>query len=85
LIGLFLFYITFEYIMVSHIPLMTEIIPSARATILSLNVTGHSIGRALGSFLAAILYQQFGFVVVAFAAVIFNAAGFLALRRMQKG
>jgi predicted MFS family arabinose efflux permease len=84
LIGLFLFYITFEYIMVSHIPLMTEIVPSARATILSLNVTGHSIGRALGSFLAVILYQQFGFVVVAFAAVIFNAAGFLALRKMQK-
>ena len=84
LIGLFLFYITFEYIMVSHIPLMTEIVPSARATILSLNVTGHSIGRALGSFLAVILYQQFGFVVVAFAAVIFNAAGFLALQKMKK-
>ena len=85
LIGLFLFYITFEYIMVSHIPLMTELVPSARATMLSLNVTGHSIGRALGAFLAAIIYQQFGFVFVALTAVIFNAAGLLALRRMQKG
>jgi predicted MFS family arabinose efflux permease len=85
LIGLFLFYLTFEYTIVSHIPLMTELAPSARATMLSLNVTGHSLGRAMGAFLAAIIYQQFGFVFVALIAVIFNAAGFLALRRMQKG
>ena len=85
LIGLFLFYITFEYVMVSHIPLMTELVPSARATILSMNVTGHSLGRALGAFLAAIIYQQFGFVFVALTAVIFNLAGLLALHRMQKG
>jgi predicted MFS family arabinose efflux permease len=85
LIGLFFFYITFEYIMVSHIPLVTELMPSARATILSLNVTGHSIGRAMGAFLAALLYQQFGFLFVAFTAVFFNMIAMLALRRMQKG
>jgi predicted MFS family arabinose efflux permease len=84
LIGLFLFYITFEYIMVSHIPLMTELVPSARATILSLNVTGHSIGRALGAFLATIIYQRFGFLFVALLAVVFNIAGLLALKRMQR-
>jgi len=85
LVGLFLFYITFEYVMVSHIPLMTELVPSARATMLSMNVTGHSLGRALGAFLAAFIYQQFGFLFVALAAVVFNVAGLLALRRMQKG
>jgi predicted MFS family arabinose efflux permease len=85
LIGLFLFYITFEYVMVSHIPLMTELVPSARATMLSLNVTGHSIGRALGAFLTAIIYQRFGFTFVALTAVLFNLAGLAALRRMQKG
>ena len=85
LIGLFLFYITFEYIIVSHIPLMTELVPSARATMLSVNVTGHSLGRALGAFLAAIIYQRFGFGFVAAATVIFNLAALLALRRMQKG
>lgn len=85
LVGLFLYYITFEYIMVSHIPLMTEIVPSARATMLSMNVTGHSLGRALGALLAAFIYQQFGFLFVALTAVIFNVAALLALRRMQKG
>jgi predicted MFS family arabinose efflux permease len=84
LIGLFLFYITFEYIMVSHIPLMTELVPSARATMLSLNVTGHSIGRALGAFLAAIIYKEFGFLFVALLTAVFNVAGLLALRRMQR-
>ncbi|MDP1715493.1 MAG: MFS transporter [Anaerolineales bacterium] len=85
LVGLFLFYITFEYVMVSHIPLMTELVPSARATMLSLNVTGHAVGRALGALLAAFIYQQFGFPLVALTAVVFNVAGLLALRRMQKG
>ena len=85
LVGLFLFYITFEYVMVSHIPLMTELVSSARATMLSMNVTGHAVGRALGALLAAFIYQQFGFTFVALTAVIFNVAGLLALRRLQKG
>ena len=84
LIGLFFFYITFEYILVSHIPLMTELVPSARATMLSINVMGHSTGRALGAFLAAIIYQHFGFMSVALSAVLFNIAGLAALGIMQK-
>lgn len=85
LTGLFFFYITFEYIMVSHIPLMTELVPSARATMLSMNVTGHAIGRALGAFLAAFIYETFGFVFVTGIAVAFNVFALLALRKMQKG
>ena len=84
LIGLFLFYITFEYVMVSHIPMVTELVPAARATLLSLNVTGHALGRALGAFLAAIIYQQFGFIFVALSAVVFNIIGIFALRKMQQ-
>jgi DHA1 family inner membrane transport protein len=84
LIGLFLFYITFEYTLVSHISLMTELVPSARATMLSINVTGHSIGRALGAFLAAIIYQQLGFLFIALLAVAFNIAALLALGIMQR-
>jgi predicted MFS family arabinose efflux permease len=85
LIGLFLFYITFEYTLVSHIPLVSELVPSARATMLSMNVTGHAIGRALGAFLAAFIYQKYGFSLVTFTAVGFNVIAILALWRMQKG
>jgi len=84
LVGLFFFYITFEYVMVSHIPLMSELVPKARATMLSLNIAGHSIGRALGALLAAFIYQRFGFLFVALLAMVFNIFGLLALQRMRR-
>lgn len=84
LIGLFLFYITFEYVMVSHIPLMTEVIPSARATMLSFNLTGHSLGRVIGALLAAFIYQQFGFLPVTLLAVVFNLLALLALAELTQ-
>lgn len=79
LIGLFLFYITFEYVLVSHIPLMTEIMPEARATLLSFNVTGHSLGRMIGALLAAFVFPRFGFFPVTLIAVLFNLFALLAL------
>jgi predicted MFS family arabinose efflux permease len=84
LIGLFLFYITFEFLIVSHIPMMTELLPGARATVMSFNVTGHSLGRAIGAFLAPFIYRQFGFLFVALMAIVFNILGLLALRRLRQ-
>lgn len=84
LVGLFLFYVTFEYVLVSHVPMMTELAPGARATVMAFNVTGHSLGRAIGAFLAPFIYRQFGFLFVAFLAVVFNLIGLLALRRLRK-
>ncbi len=82
LIGLFFVYITFEFVMVSHIPLMTEVLPSARATVLSFNLTGHSLGRVIGALLAVLIYQNWGFGLVCLVAVFFNGLGLLALRRL---
>jgi predicted MFS family arabinose efflux permease len=84
LIGLFLFYITFEYVMVSHIPLMTEIMPSARATMLSFNLTGHSLGRMIGALLATFIYQKFGFLPVTLLAILFNLFALLALAELTQ-
>ncbi|MCX6068626.1 MAG: MFS transporter [Chloroflexi bacterium] len=84
LIGLFFFYITFEFVMVSHVPMMTEVLPGARATVMSFNITGHSIGRGIGALLATFVYHSFGFPVVAGLAMFFNLIGLLALRRMSK-
>ena len=84
LIGLFLFYITFEFTLVSHISMITELVPGARATALAFNVSGHSIGRAIGAFLAPFIYKQIGFLFVALLVVVFNIFGLLALRIMQK-
>ncbi|MBN1454166.1 MAG: MFS transporter [Anaerolineales bacterium] len=84
LMGLFLFYITFEYVMVSHVPMMTELLPGARATVMSFNLAGHSLGRAIGAFLAPLIYRQFGFLFVALLAVVFNILGLLALRKLRQ-
>ena len=82
LVGLFLFYITFEYVLVSHIPLMTEVMPNARATLLSFNVTGHSLGRMIGALTATFIYQNFGFFPIALTAVVFNIFALLALAEL---
>lgn len=78
LVGLFLFYITFEFTIVSIIPLMTEVMPAARATTLSFAGAGHSIGRAVGALLAPVLYGL-GFSFVTGAAILFNLLGFAAV------
>jgi len=84
LVGLFLFYITFEYVMVSHVPMMTELLPGARATVMSFNLAGHSLGRAIGAFLAPFIYRQYGFLFVALLTVVFNVFGLLALRKLRQ-
>ncbi len=84
LVGLFLFYITFEYIMVSHIPMMTELVPEARATLLSFNLTGHSLGRLIGSLLATFIYERFGFLPVTLLAVMFNIFALIALGELTQ-
>ncbi|HLO15901.1 MAG TPA: MFS transporter [Anaerolineales bacterium] len=78
LVGLFLFYITFEFTIVSIIPLMTEVMPAARATTLSFTGAANSLGRAIGALLAPTLYT-FGFLIVTGAAVAFNLLGLVAV------
>lgn len=56
LVGLFLFYITFEFTLVSSIPLLTELIPEARATLLATSIAAFSLGRAVGAWVAAPAY-----------------------------
>ncbi len=80
--GLFLFYISFEFTVVSSIPMMTEVLPSARATVMAFSLAFISFGRAIGAPLATLLFH-FGFPVVTAGAVFFNLMAYLALRRMQ--
>lgn len=84
LVGLFLFYITFEYVLVSHIPLMTEVMPNARATVLSFNVTGHSLGRMIGALVATFVYERFGFFPVTLIAILFNMFALLGLGELTQ-
>lgn len=58
LIGLFLFFLAFEFMIVTSIPLMTELVPAARATLMALGAAAHSLGRMTGSVVGPKLYES---------------------------
>jgi predicted MFS family arabinose efflux permease len=81
--GLALFYLTFEYTVVSMLPVMSEILPRARATLLAFYAASFSLGRALGSLVSPRLYAL-GFPAVVLAAAVLNAVAFLFLLRLRR-
>jgi predicted MFS family arabinose efflux permease len=92
ILGLFFFYLTFEYALVSTVPLMTEVFPPARATVMAVSAASISLGRALGALIATPLYlfAKSSSVIPdilpsALAAVAFNLLALAALRILQKG
>ncbi|MFZ5810260.1 MAG: MFS transporter [Chloroflexota bacterium] len=76
--GLFFFYISFEFTLVSSIPLMSELLPETRATMLSATGASHSVGRAVGALIATRLYQ-IGISANITASVLLNGIAILAL------
>jgi predicted MFS family arabinose efflux permease len=83
LVGLFFFYLTFEFTLVSIVPLMTEVLPAARATMMAATTALFSLGRAAGALLAPLLYQV-GFQANASAAVLLNLAALIALAALVR-
>ncbi|MCJ7512560.1 MAG: MFS transporter [Anaerolineales bacterium] len=77
-VGLFLFYVTFEFTLVSAIPLMTELVPTARATMMASNISSHALGRALGALLGPALFAL-GFTANGLAAAGLNLLALLLL------
>jgi len=82
MVWLFFFYLTFEVAIVSTLPLMTEVTPATRATLLSLFVAAISLGRSLADVLAPLLFRG-GFLVNVLVCVGFNLLSILALSRIR--
>lgn len=80
--ALFLFYISFEFTIVSSIPLMTEVMPAARATMMAGFFTSASFGRALASGITSWLYG-IGFGATVLAVLAANLAAIFTLRRLR--
>ena len=55
--GVVLVTLSFEFAIVSLLPLVTELVPEARASLLSLNMTAFSLGRILGAVMGGWLWQ----------------------------
>ncbi len=69
--GIFLVYIGFEIGIVANIPLLTELVPEARSTVVSTSGALHSLGRMAGALLGAWLFKA-GFQWVGLAAALIN-------------
>jgi predicted MFS family arabinose efflux permease len=86
MLSLFLFYLTFEFTLVSAIPLMTEILPPARATMMAAHMAVIALGRSVGDLLAPTLYTHSaipGITSNALVAVGFNLLAIIFLTRIK--
>lgn len=83
LLGLFVFYLSFEFTIVSALPMMSEAMPALRATVMASTVASFSIGRAVGAIVGPFLFTTWSFPANAAAAVVFNLAAIFLLSRLK--
>lgn len=81
-VWLFMFYLTFEVGIVSALPVMTELVPQARATMMALFIAALSIGRALGDVVAPWLYTG-GFMINALVCLGLDLVAVVILTRIK--
>jgi MFS transporter, DHA1 family, inner membrane transport protein len=84
LMGLFFFYLTFEFSLVSLIPMVTEVLPGARATLLAFNVTFIFLGRALVALIAIPFFSSAGLWGMAVLSILINTLAFSVLLIFQR-
>lgn len=58
LLGLFLLFLTFEFTLVATLPLMSELVPTARAQTMSINATMLLLGRMVGALGGGLLFRD---------------------------
>ena len=79
LVGLFLVYLTFDFSIVCTLPLITELAPEARGTMMALNVAAMAVGRLISSLIAIRLWTAGGLLAntLVSSAVVALALGLL--------
>lgn len=86
LMTLFALFLFFEISVVASIPLMTEIVPGARATVMSAVVAASALGRTLGALIGPAILLGRDFVSNGLAAAIMMViAIFILVRWVREG
>ncbi|MEN4010779.1 MAG: MFS transporter [Bellilinea sp.] len=81
--GLFLFYLTCEFTLVSLLPLMSETLPALRATVMATTVASLALGRAIGTQFSPLIYEQFGMAGNTIVALAINGLALVALAHIR--
>ena len=82
LLGLAIFYLSFEFTIISDFTLLTGVMPAARATLMGSNVAATWVGRMLGALLVPTLYE-WGFWANTLAALVLNLLAIAVLTRVR--
>jgi predicted MFS family arabinose efflux permease len=81
LVSLFILFLCFEMTVVGGVPLMTEIVPSARAIVMAVVLAASSLGRAVGALVGPALWDWAGFEWLGATAAVIMALSVLILAR----
>jgi predicted MFS family arabinose efflux permease len=73
LIGLFLVFLSFEFAIVTTISLTTEVLPSARATMMSSLMAAMSMGRVIGALVGGSIWLAGGLIAVSLVSTVMTA------------
>jgi DHA1 family inner membrane transport protein len=79
LMGLFLVFVTFEFTIVTAFSLFTEILPQARATMMSSNTATMSIGRVIGALLGGLVWLAGGLVATGLVSAAISSLALICL------
>ncbi len=86
LVSLFILFLCFEMTVVGGVPLMTELVPSARAIVMSVVLAASSLGRAIGALVGPAIWDWAGFQWLGIIAAVIMALSILILARwVQEG
>ena len=80
LASLFLIFFLFEFTLVSFISMCTELVPHARATMISLFLGAAGLGRVAGAFSGGLIWHVYGMNMVCIASFILSFAALICLR-----
>lgn len=81
-IGLFFFYLTFEFLIVSSISMATSLQTDSRATLMGLYIACLSFGRVIAARMGLPLFE-YGFLAVLVVVVIMNLLSIFGLNRIS--
>lgn len=79
LVGLFVIFLTFEFTVVTALSLFTEILPGARATMMSSNIATMSIGRVIGALIGGSVWLAGGMLATGLVSAAISGLALICL------
>ena len=79
LVGLFLIFLSFEFMIVTSLSLFTELLPSARATMMASFLAAGGIGRVVGALIGGPIWLAGGIYATSLVSAILSGLALVAL------